>query len=63
MDHLLKVLNCSCKANLTIKMSKCQFGRNVVHYLGQVIGGGEVRPDPQKLDVMKAYTTLKVKKK
>ena len=44
-------------------MSKCQFGRNVVHYLGQVIGGGEVRPDPQKLDAMKAYTTLKVKKK
>ena len=58
-----KVLDCLCEANLTIKMSKCQFGRNVVNYLGHVIGGGQVRPDPQKLDAVKAYPTPKDKKK
>ena len=57
LDHLHKVLNCLCTANFTIKMSKCQFGRDVIHYLEHVIRGGQVRSDPQKLDIVKAYPT------
>ena len=44
LDHLRKVLSCLQEANLTIKMSKCQFGRSEVQYLGHVIGGGKVKP-------------------
>ena len=37
-------------AKLTINVSKCQFGRSEVRYLGHVIEGGKVRPGPQKLE-------------
>ena len=62
LDHLRKVLNCLQEANLTIKMSKCQFGRSEVHYLGHVIGGGKVKPDPQKLNAVRDYLTPTSKK-
>ena len=55
LTHLHKVLHCLHVTNLTMKMSKCQFGRVEVHYLGHVIGGGEVRPDPEKLSAAKDY--------
>ena len=48
LTHLQKVFSCLQTAKLTINVSKCQFGRNEVRYLGHVIGGGTVRPDPQK---------------
>ena len=40
-------------------MSKCQFGRSKVQYLGYVIGGGKVKPDhdPQKLNAVRDYPT------
>ena len=55
LTHLHKVLHCLQVANLTVKMSKCQFGRVEVHYLGHIIGGGEVRPDPEKLSAVRDY--------
>ena len=33
-----------------------------MHYLGHVIGGGQVTPDPQKLDAMRDYPTPVSKK-
>ena len=57
LTHLHKVMNCLHVANLTINMSKCQFWRAKVHYLGRVIGGGQVTPDPQKLDAVRNYPT------
>ena len=62
LTHLHKVLNCLQVANLTIKMSKCQFGRIKVHYLGHVIGGGQVKPDPGKLEAVRDYPTPVSKK-
>ena len=62
LTHLHKVLNCLQEANLTIKMSKCQFGRIKVHYLGHVIGGGQVKPDPRKLEAVRGYPTPVSKK-
>ena len=60
LDHLHKVLNCLHKANLTIKMTKCQFGRNEVHHLNQ--RREEVKPDFQKLQAVKDYPTSVCKK-
>ena len=56
-EHLihLQVLHSLKAAQLTINISKCQFGRSEVCYLGHVIGEGAVKPDPQKLDAVKNY--------
>ena len=53
--HLREVFTCLQTAKLTIKVSKCQFGRKEVRYLGHVIGGGTVRPDPQKIEAVNNY--------
>lgn len=37
------------QANLTVKLKKCQFGGNTVHYLGHVVGGGQIHPDKEKV--------------
>ena len=55
--YVHKVLHCLEVVNLTIKISKCQFGRGEVHYLGHVIGGEEVRPDHEKLSAVRDYPT------
>ena len=47
---------------MTIKMSKCQFVRIKVHYLGHVIGGEQVNLDPQKLKAVRDYPTPVSKK-
>jgi len=53
--HLHEVLHSLKAAQLTINISKCQFSRSEVHYLGHVIGEEVVKPDPQKLDAVKNY--------
>ena len=53
--HLREVFTCLQSAKLTIKVSKCQLGRKEVRYLGHVIGGGTVRPDPQKIEAANDY--------
>ena len=55
LTHSQKVFSCLQTAKLTINISKCQFGRSEVRYLGHVIGGGKVRPDPQKLEAVNNY--------
>ena len=37
-------------------------GRYEVCYLGHVIGGGNIQPDPEKLRVVKDYSRLQKKK-
>ena len=46
-EHLDHLYRCLQKAGLTLKRPKCQLGLNYVRYL---IGEGEVRPDPGKVD-------------
>ena len=55
LHYLCQVLECLCKAEVTVNMSKCQFGKSEVRYLGHVIGGGIVKPDPQKLEAVSNY--------
>ena len=62
LNHLCQVLECLQKAQLTVNMSKCQFGKSEVHYLGHVIGGGTLKPDPQKLEAVDDYPVPATKK-
>ncbi len=47
---------------MTVKVEKCRFGQKEVHYLGHVIGGGRVKPEPEKLRAVREYPTPVTKK-
>jgi hypothetical protein len=40
------------KENMFLKMSKCEFGKTSLVYLGHTIGGGELKIDPSKVKVI-----------
>ena len=61
LQHLCKVFRCLQKAGLTLKLPKCQFGLNKVHYLGHVIGDREILPDPQKVEAMQRFQRPEMK--
>ena len=61
LQHLRKVFRCLQKAGLTLKLPKCQFGRNKVHYLGHVIGDGEILPGPQKVEAVQRFQRPEMK--
>ena len=48
LQHLRCVFNCLRRANLTLKLPKCQFGLHQVEYLGYVVGDGKILPNPKK---------------
>ena len=43
------------QACLTLKLPKCQFGRNQVHYLGHFIGNRKILPDPQNVEAVQKF--------
>ena len=55
LEHLRAVLTALQQAGLTLKLPKCQFGLKEVKHLGHIIGGGQLRPDPEKLDAIQSY--------
>ena len=62
LGHTSEVLERLKSANLTVKPSKCKFAKAKVIYLGHVIGGGEVSPDPFKLEAVSAFPKPVTKK-
>ena len=63
--HVNKVLDVLRKEKLFLKMSKCEFGKTSLVYLGHIVGGGELKIDPSKVEVIlnwpKANTVTKVR--
>ena len=49
-------------AGLTAKPRKCQFGMSHCVYLGHVVGGGVVRPEPPKLEAVRMFPISQTKK-
>ena len=45
-NHLRQVFTRLQWTGLTVKIKKCQFGRPKVQYLGHLVGGGDLEPDP-----------------
>ena len=61
-DHVLhvnKVLDILKKEKLFLKKSKCEFGKNSLVYLGHIVGGGELRIDPYKVESIVNWPTPK----
>ena len=52
VKHVRKVLNVSKREQLFLKMSKCEFGKTSLVYLGHIVGGGELKIDPSKVSVI-----------
>jgi len=50
--HVRKVLDLLRKEYLYLEMSKCEFGTNSLVYLGHIVGEGELKIDPSKVDVI-----------
>ena len=60
--HLREVLERLRAAGLTAKPSKCQLGISHCYYLGYMVGGGVVKLDQRKVDVVKELPTPQTKK-
>jgi len=60
--HLGQVLLRLRENDLTAKPAKCQFGMRQHVYLGHVMGGGQVHPEPSKLTAVENIPTSTTKK-
>jgi hypothetical protein len=49
--HVKKVLDTLQREKLYVKLSKCEFGKTALVYLGHIVGGGQFKIDPSKIDV------------
>ena len=52
IKHVKKVLDVLQRENFYVKPSKCEFGRTSLNYLGYIVGGGELKIDPSKVEVI-----------
>jgi hypothetical protein len=50
--HVKQVLDTLKREKLYVKLSKCEFGKTALVYLGHIVGGGQLKIDPSKVDVI-----------
>lgn len=55
LRHLDEVLSALAKEKLYCKLSKCEFAFSVLKFLGHVISGTTIKPDPDKLKAVKEW--------
>ena len=54
-SHLKNIFLVLEKANLKLKLSKCKFLQQSVNYLGHIISGNGIQPDPAKIEKIANY--------
>jgi hypothetical protein len=57
--HVKQVLDTFQRENLYVKLSKCEFGKTALVYLGHIVGGGHLKIDPSKIDVIVKWSKPK----
>ena len=55
LKHLDEILSVLSDAKLYCKPSKCTFGSRSVKFLGHIITGSTLSPDPEKLSIIKSW--------
>jgi hypothetical protein len=50
--HVKQVLDVPKREKLYVKLSKCEFGKASLVYLGHIVGGGQLKIDPSKVEVI-----------
>jgi hypothetical protein len=53
--HINKVLDTLQRTKLYVKLSKCEFGKTTLVYLVHIVGGGQLKIDPSKIDVIENW--------
>lgn len=51
-QNLEKVLSVLSEAGFTLNWKKCSFLKSSVEYLGYVVGGNSIKPNPQKIEAL-----------
>jgi hypothetical protein len=49
INHVKTVFELLKKEKLYVKISKCEFGKTCLVYLGYIVGNGQLKVDPKKL--------------
>lgn len=57
LQHLRHVLTKLREHNFYAKMSKCEFNKPELAYLGHIVGREGIKPDPKKVAVVQAWPT------
>jgi hypothetical protein len=52
VKHVKQVLDTLQREKLYVKMSKCEFCKTALVYLGHIVGGGQLKIDPSKIEVI-----------
>ena len=52
LKHVKHTLDVLKKENIYVKLSRCEFGKTSLNYLGHIVGGGELKIDPSKVAVI-----------
>lgn len=52
VKHVKQVFDVLQRGKLYLKLSKCEFGKNSLVYLGDIVGGGHIKIGPTKIDVI-----------
>jgi hypothetical protein len=52
VQHVRKILSVLQRDKFFIKLSKCEFSKTYLVYLGYIVGGGELKIDPSKVEVI-----------
>ena len=55
-NNLRQIFRLLDEANLKMKLAKCEFLCKSVHYLGHIISGDGVAPDPAKVETLKNFS-------
>ena len=49
LRHIRRFLSIVSEAGMTLNLAKCEFGKPEVKFVGRMVGSGNHRPDPQRL--------------
>lgn len=52
MKHVKQTLDVLKRENIYVKLSKFEFGKTPLNYLGHIVGGRELKIDPSKVEVI-----------
>ena len=56
LDHKVHlILKCFRDLNLSLKLSKCEFDKMEIEFLGMIVGHGCIRMDPAKLSAIATW--------
>ena len=60
LDHKVRlILKCFQDLNLSLKLSKCEFDKMEIEFLGMIVGRGCIHMDPAKLSAIATWPLLK----